>query len=465
MPAVDQELRSFLIQRRDYLVDQLAEFIRIPAVAVEGGPAIERMAQRAAVKCEEAGLTARVEGTAGNPVVYAVGGPEDAPFTLLTYGHYDVYPVTEQPGWTTDPFDPVVDGDRIHGRGSGDNKAQFLAHLNALQWWQRNAGGLPIRVKVILEGEEENGSQHLPEFVERNRDELAADLCVYSDGPMLPGDQPALLFGARGALVLEFHSSGPSRPLHSGNFGGVAANPILELCRLLAALVAANGDLRAPGADHGVPRPTPVERSALDALEFDAVSFRQHTGTDPLPQRFGESYYERLLYKPSFNVSAIHGGPTGPGARTVIPTSAVAKVDLRLVGDQDPDEVLRAIRRFAADQGFASIEVLEQFSQPPSRTPLDHPYAAIVEQAVGSGFGKAPVRVPSLAGTTPDYVFTKLLGIPTIMVPFAPADVNHHAPGESMKISLFLGGIRASSHLIQLIAEACRDGSLPRLAR
>src|SRR6266536_1782401 len=429
---VPPELDAYLDDHRDYLIDQLKELIRIPAVAVEGGPAIRQMAERGAAKCQEAGLDARIEDTGGHPVVYAGGGPDDAPLTLLTYGHYDVFPVSGQPGWRTDPFEPVVSGDRIYARGAGDNKGQFLAHLNALQWWQREAGGLPIKVKVILDGEEEAGSPHLPEFIERNRDELAADLCVYSDGPMLAGDRPALLFGVRGALGMELHASGPAQPLHSGNFGGVVANPVLDLARLLAGMVAPNGDLRVPGADKGLPEVTPVERAALDGLELDAEDFRARTGVEPLPQRFGEPFYERLLYKPSFNVSGIAGGHTGAGARTLIPVSAMARVDMRLVGQQDPAEVLAAVRRFVREQGFANVEVRKLFSQPPSRTPLDHPYADLVEQAVAEGFGRRPARVPSLAGTTPDYVFTRLLGVPSIMVPFAPADENHHAPNESM---------------------------------
>lgn len=454
------DLGSYLTERGEDLLEELLEFVRIPAVGAEGGPAIDRMARRAAAKCEDAGLAVRVEQTSGHPVVYGSAGPDDAPFTLLMYGHYDVFPVTDQPGWNTDPFEPVVDGDRVYGRGTGDNKGQFLAHLNALQWWQRAHGGLPIAVKVILEGEEEMGSPSLPEFIERNRAELTADLCVYSDGPMLPGDVPALLFGVRGALVLEMHSTGAAMPLHSGNYGGVVANPILELARLLAELVAPNGDLRYVGAEKGLPEVSPAERVALDRLDFDPADFRKRTGVEPLPHRFGEPYYERLLYRPSFNVSGIAGGYAGKGMKTLIPPSAVAKVDLRLVGDQDPDETLAAIATFAEERGFSGVEVRKLFSQPPSRTELDHPYAEVVERAVAAGFGRPPLRVPSLAGTTPDYVFTKLLGIPSIMLPFAPTDENHHAPNESMKISLFNGGIRTAALLIEQIAAGCRDGSL-----
>lgn len=450
MPHI--ELPEYLKNNEERLVNELIDLIRIPAIAVEGGPDIARMAEAAAAKCERAGLSVSIEQTSGNPVVFAEGGPSDAPFTLMMYGHYDVFPIADQIGWESEPFEPLRREDRIFARGSGDNKGQFLAHLNALEWWQREAGGLPIKVKLILEGEEEMGSPNLPEFIERHRDRLGADLAVYSDGPMLPGDRPSLLFGVRGALCMEVHAEGPRQPLHSGNFGGVVTNPILELSRLFAEMIAPNGDLRIPDAEKGLPEINPAEREALDRLEFDAAEFTERTGVQPLPARFGEAYYERLLYKPSYNVSGITGGHTGKGLKTLIPTSAMAKVDMRLVGDQDPDDVLARIRRFVDEQGFSGIEVRKLFSQPPSRTPIDHSLADVVERAVADGFGKQPVRVPSLAGTTPDYVFTKLLGIPSIMLPFAPADENHHAPNESMKISLFFGGTRASARLIELLA-------------
>lgn len=444
---------DYLFVRRGQLVRQLEDFIRVPAVAAEGGPELRRMAELTADKCEEAGLDTRIEDTVGSSVVLAAGGPEDSPFTLLTYGHYDVFPVAGQHGWDTDPFEPVRRGDRIYARGSGDNKGQFLAHLNAIQWWQREASGLPIRVKMIIEGEEEVGSPNLPGLILRNQDELAGDLCVYSDGPMLSGDRPALLFGVRGALCMEFHATGPAQPLHSGNFGGVVANPILELAQLFALMFGPDGHLRVPGVEKGLPEITPAEREALDELVFDEAAFRAQTGVEPLSARHHEPYFERLLYKPSFNISGIDGGHTGPGIKTLVPTSAMAKVDMRLVGQQDPDEILTAIQTFTADNGFDNIEVRKLFSQPPSRTPIDHPYAEVIGRAVSYGFGRRPVRVPSLAGTTPDYVFTKLLGMPSVMVPFAPSDENHHAPNESMKISLFLAGTRASARLIGALSE------------
>lgn len=449
--TVPAGLDAYLADNHDRLLDELLDLIRIPGVAADDTPAVHRTAEAVAAKCERAGLDVRVEQTEGSPVVWATAGPRDAAVHLLAYGHYDVFPVSGQTGWETEPFEPVVRGDRIYARGSGDSKGQFLAHLNAYEWWQRQRGGLPVRLTMILEGEEEVGSPHLPAFIEAHRDELRADLCVYSDGPMLGGDQPAILFGSRGALCMEFRAHGPSRPLHSGNFGGTVANPILRLSRLFSEMIAPNGDLLVPGVEQGMPAITAAERSALDHMAFDEDAFVAQTGQRPVPLEFGEPYYERLLYKPSFNVSGIHGGEVGK-LKTLVPTDAVAKVDMRLVGRQDPDVVLAAIREFMLDKGYTDIEVTKLFSQPPSRTPIDHPKADIVERAVAAAFGRDVARVPSLSGTTPDWVFTKLLGLPTFMVPFGPVDENHHGPNESMKTSLLLGGTKAIATLVDLLA-------------
>jgi acetylornithine deacetylase/succinyl-diaminopimelate desuccinylase-like protein len=452
--TVPDGLAAHVAAHRDRYVDELCELIRIPGVAAEDTAAVHATADAVAARCERAGLATTVDQTPGNPIVRATAGPEDAPVRLVTYGHYDVFPVAGQTGWNTEPFEPVLDGDRIWARGSADSKGQFLAHLNAYEWWQRENGGLPVKLTMILEGEEEIGSPNLPAWAEAHRDELRADMCVYSDGATLGGDQPAILFGSRGALCMEFRAQGPKRPLHSGNFGGTVTNPITRLARLFAEMVEPNGDLRIPGAEVGMPEVTAAERAALEGMAFDAGAFTEQTGQRPLPQRFGEQYYERLLYKPSFNLTGIGGGHTDK-FKTLIPADAVAKVDLRLVGKQDPDAVLAAIRRFISDRGYDDISVTKILSQPPSRTPIDHPHADVVERSVRAGFGREVARVPSLSGTTPDWVFTKVLGLPTFMVPFGPVDENHHGPNESMKTSLLLGGIKT---VATLIGELARNG-------
>jgi acetylornithine deacetylase/succinyl-diaminopimelate desuccinylase-like protein len=437
--------------RADGFVATLLESVRIPSVSLTGegiGEAVDFLTKR----MKQWGFAVQVFPTASQPIVYGEIGPKDAPFTWLTYGHYDVYPADARAeGWNTDPWQPVVDGDRIWGRGTGDNKGQHLALLNAIALYRELHGELPIRIKIVLEGDEETGSRPLPEFVGKNRDMLRADLCCYSDGPMFPNDQPVLLMGVRGVLGLEFAATGAKRNLHSGNFGGVAPNPTLDLIHLLAEMVDRDGRLLVPGAGYADVTVTPSEAAAVKTLPLDREGVMASMGVPPTVSD-PASFHERLMLRPAFNVSGFASGYTGTGHKTIIFKEALAKADIRLVGGQDPAQVLAAVRRFAADRGYANIEIRELKSTPASRTSLDNPFVPVVREAVAKGFGRAPLVVPSLGGTTPDYVFTRLLGLPSIVVPLAPYDENNHAPNESTKVSLYLAGIRSGMHLIEALA-------------
>lgn len=438
--------------RADALVRTLLESVRIPSVSLTG----EGIADQVAFlrrRLQDWGFAVEVHQTSSHPIVYAEIGPREARFTWLLYGHYDVYPADEkQEGWRTRPFEPVVEEDRIWGRGTGDNKGQHLAMLHAIALSRELHGELPIRVKVILEGDEETGSAPLPKFVEAHRARLAADLCCYSDGPMFPNDQPVLLMGVRGNLGLEFHARGARRNLHSGNFGGVAPNPTLDLVHLLAEMVDREGRLQVPGAGYAEVAVAPADLAAVRALGVDRAGFRASVGCEPTTGADDALFHERLMLRPAFNVSGFAAGYTGPGQKTIIFKEALAKADVRLVGGQDPDKVLEAIRRFAAERGYGGIEIRGIKATPASRTPLDHPLVPRVKAAVARGFGRDPLVVPSLGGTTPDYVFTRLLGLPSIVVPLAPYDENNHAPNESTKVSLYLAGVRSGLHLIEALA-------------
>jgi acetylornithine deacetylase/succinyl-diaminopimelate desuccinylase-like protein len=441
-------IESAVRERSDALVRTLLESVRIASVSLTG----EGIADQVGFlrkRLEGWGFTVEVHDTTSHPIIYAETGPKDARFTWLLYGHYDVYPADEkQEGWKTKPFEPVVDGDRIWGRGTGDNKGQHLAMLSAIALWRELHGELPIRIKVILEGDEETGSVPLPKFAEENRARLKADLCCYSDGPMFPNDQPVLLMGVRGILGLEFHAKGAKRNLHSGNFGGVAPNPTLELIHLLAEMVDRDGKLQVRGAGYADVTVAAADLAAVRALAVDHAGFRDSVGVEPTTGTNDGLFHERLMLRPAFNVSGFASGYTGAGQKSIIYKEALAKADVRLVGGQDPAKVLKAIQDYARDRGYHGIEICGIKATPASRTPLDHPMVPLVKDAVTKGFGRAPLVVPSLGGTTPDYVFTGMLGLPSIVVPLAPYDENNHAPNESTKVSLYLAGIRTGLHLI-----------------
>ena len=439
-------------QRADSLVRTLLDSVRIASVSLTG-EGIDDQVGFLRKRLEGWGFAVEVHPTTSHPIIYAETGPTSARFTWLLYGHYDVYPADEkQEGWRTKPFEPVVEGDRIWGRGTGDNKGQHLAMLNAIALYREMHGELPVRIKVILEGDEETGSVPLPKFVEANRERLRADLCCYADGPMCPNDQPVLLMGVRGNLGLEVHSKGAKRNLHSGNLGGVSPNATLELIHLLAEMVDRDGKLRVPGAGYADVTVSPADLAAVRALSVDHAGFVDTVGTEPTTGDDDALFHERLMLRPAFNVSGFSAGYTGQGIKNIIYKEAMAKADVRLVGGQDPAAVFAAIEKFVRDRGYKGIEVRNLKGTPASRTPLDHPLVPLVRDAVAKGFGRAPLVVPSLGGTTPDFVFTRILGIPSIVVPLAPYDENNHAPNESTKVSLYLAGIRSGLHLLEAFA-------------
>lgn len=444
------DVDGYLAQHEDRLIASLAEFISIASVSTTGSdmtPAIEFLLDELAA----AGLDGEVLETEGNPVVYAEGGPPDPAFELLIYGHYDVFPGDERDAWRTPPFEPTVYGDRIYGRGAGDNKGQILAQIAAVRLISEAGGGLRGKVKILIEGEEEIGSKSLPQVVSDHRGRLGADLCFYSDGPMFPGDQPVVLFGVRGFVLIELTATGAERVVHSGNFGGVVPAPAMDLCRLLASLVDADGRILVAGLEEGVSAPSEAERAAIAKLADPVPGFRAELGVQP--RVTGAEFYESLMLRPYLNIAGIESGSVAPGVRPIVPKEASAKLELRLVGDQDPERVVDAIREHAERHGFGDVSLRPIVGQPASRTPLDHPLASIVQSAVTAGFGTEPLLVPALGATTPEYVFTKLLGLPTFAVPFAPYDESNHAPNESTRISLFLGGIRTTAALLGALPE------------
>ncbi|MBK7658062.1 MAG: M20/M25/M40 family metallo-hydrolase [Betaproteobacteria bacterium] len=256
----------------------------------------------------------------------------------------------------------------------------------------------------------------------------------------------------RGNLGVEFHATGAKRNLHSGAYGGVAPNPTLELIHLLAEMVDREGKMLVPGAGYADVTITPSEAEAVKRIPLDLAGVEASIGVKPTVTD-PATFHERLMLRPAFNVSGFTSGYTGSGQKTIIFKEALAKADIRLVGGQDPAAVFAAIRKFAADRGYAGIEIRELKGTPPSRTSLDSPFVPMVRQAVADGFGREPLVVPSLGGTTPDFVFTKLLGLPSIVVPLAPYDENNHAPNESTKVSLYLAGIRSGMRLIEAMGK------------
>lgn len=439
-------------------LDELLSLLRIPSVSAQG-TGLEDCAAALAGIMSSGGIGAELLPTAGAPVVYAhLPGPPGAP-TILFYGHYDVQPPDPLDAWHSPPFEPEIRDGRIWARGAGDNKGQLLAHVFAVQAYLATGTSLPVGVKFLFEGEEESGSPNLEGFVAANRDLLGADVVITSDGPKHESGRPLVFFGLRGLLYVELEARGANRDLHSGNKGGLAPNPAMALCRLAATLKTADNRVAVDGFYDDVRPPTPYERELLAAIPFDAAALAADLGLSELDQVGDLSPLEALMFEPTLNICGLHSGYGGPGGKTVIPARAVMKIDMRLVADQDPDDIWLKLQRHVAQHG-PGIELRRRAGgTAPSKTRPDLPVCQAIIAAVRRASGEEPVILPTLGASMPDHIFTKTLGLPSVGVPYANPDENNHSPNENLGLAEYYSGIRTSAYLLEALGPPQGSGT------
>jgi acetylornithine deacetylase/succinyl-diaminopimelate desuccinylase-like protein len=399
------------------------------------------------------GLEPRLLETSGHPMVYAewLGAP-DKP-TVLFYGHYDVQPPDPLDLWNSPPFEPEIREGRIYARGVADNKAQHFSHIAAIGGWLETTGSLPVNVKVLLEGEEEVGSPHLDEAVATYRDLLTADLVYTSDGPVTDSAYPEISFGVRGLLYIELRTKGPNRDLHSGHWGGVAPNPIWTLVRALNTMIDDQNHILIDDFYDNVAAPTPGARAAMEALPFDVGEAIGRIGLSEMVPPADLPYADRIMAQPTLNLAGISGGYGGPGSKTIIPSVAMAKIDMRLVPNQTPNEIWQKVSahlaKFAPD-----VEVVRlDGGMLPSYTPVEHPLAEVVREAIAFGFGSRPIDIPLVGGSLPDAVWTKTLGLPSFLVSYGDPPQANHSPNESYSVDRLWQGMHTSAALLAILGE------------
>ena len=398
-----------------------------------------------------AGFAARQMPTAGYPMIYAERCNAPGKPTVVIYGHYDVQPPEPLDLWESPPFEPTIRNGHIYARGAGDNKGQFFAQICGARAWLETAGELPVNVKFLIEGEEENGSPHLDAFVAEHGDLLKADLVYTSDGPVLDDAHPEIVFGVRGVLSFELRARGARADLHSGNWGGIVPNPAWTLVHLLGTMLSPNYDVLIDGFYDDVRPVTPLMEQAIARVPLDKTAALASVGIEKLPPPDGVGYFERLMARPTLTINGLTSGYQGAGSKTVLPATASAKLDIRLVADQRADDVFQKVVEHV-QRHAPGVEVVRQGSMEPSATPLDHPMAAPVRRAVERGFGKPPIDLPALGGSLPDAVWTRTLGLPSFLVPYCNADERNHAPNENMEVARFYAGIRTAAALFAELA-------------
>ncbi|MFK7962289.1 MAG: dipeptidase [Phycisphaerales bacterium] len=447
--AIDAEL--------DASVARLSDLLSIPSVSTD--PAYNDDVARAAAWCRDQladiGFDAQVHETTGHPMVVAVDGPEDAP-TVLYYGHYDVQPPEPLELWDSPPFEPqVVDGPhgkRIVARGAVDDKGQLLTFIEAFRAWKKVHGELPVRVKVMLEGEEESGSPSLEPFLEANKQKLAADVCVVCDTGMWDINTPAVTYMLRGLVYLQVTLHGPSHDLHSGMYGGAVPNPNNVLARILGQLHDDEGRVQIPGFYDDVRELSDEEAAMWRGLGFDEAAFLGSAGiaADAGRGEAGRSVLERTWSRPTCDVNGMWGGYTGRGAKTVIPAESSAKISCRLVADQDAEKVRDGLMQFIRERTPAGCRVeFEQFGcEGAIRVPTESSWLDAARAGLEDEYG-TPAALIGTGGSIPVVgSFQHILGFDSLLVGFGLDDDRMHSPNEKFELTCYHRGIRSHAAIL-----------------
>lgn len=443
------DLFAYVDQHEQVLLTRLIDYLRRPSISAYG-EGIGEVAAYIADIMRQMGLHVQIMPTSGWPMVFGSSIVQPGAPTVLLYGHYDVQPPDPLEEWTTPPFEPAVRGGRLYARGVADNKGQHFAQLMALETLLTCRGSLPCNVKVLLEGEEEVGSPHMPEFIAAHSADLGADLVIVSDGPVHESGRSIIRFGVRGVLDIELRARGANRDLHSGNWGGIVPNPLWTLVHLLATMKNERGEITIDGFYENVQPLNELERAALAKLPIDVEKVKQSLDLQRLDEPQERGYFERLSAWPTLTINGLHGGYGGPGSKTVLPHEAVAKCDIRLVEAQTAEEILAKVKAHV-QRHAPQVSVHSYGAMDPSKTPLDSPFTEILNRAITAAQGEEPLLVPAMGGSLPDYVFTKTLGIPAFGVPYANADEANHAPNENMEIARFFMGIKTGVAMLSYL--------------
>jgi acetylornithine deacetylase/succinyl-diaminopimelate desuccinylase-like protein len=458
MPSISSRLEHVLATldgRKAASITSLKQFLSIPSVSAQPGHAhdVQLCAAWLAEQLRFADLDANVIPTAGHPLVIARNKHQAGRPTVLLYGHYDVQPAEPLDLWTSPPFAPAVRDGAIWARGAADDKGQVWAHVEAIMAWQ-GAGGLPVNLIAVIEGEEEVGSVNLGAYLKSHRHALQCDIAIVSDTSMFSPEIPAITYGLRGLVYLEVILTGATHDLHSGIYGGVAPNPANALCEILATLHDEKGRVNVPGMYDDLDPVSEAERAMWESLLSEDEQTKKDLGIDILPGETDFSPRERAWARPTCDINGITSGYQGPGAKTVIPAQASAKVSMRLAPRQDPAKIEAAFIQAMHDRCPAGyqLKIISHGGSPAVLTPLEGPAIAAAKEACEIGFGAAPAMVRGGGSIPVVGYFSTILDANTLLVGFGLSDDRVHSPNEKFNLNCLHGGARTAAALYETLA-------------
>jgi len=459
MASIDAVLTQ-LDSNLDGALTRLFELLAIPSISTDPAfaPDCERAAQWLSTELSAVGFSATVRPTAGRPMVvaHAKAARRDVPHVLF-YGHYDVQPVDPRELWKSDPFKPervaTPDGEQIVARGASDDKGQLMTFVEACRAFSET-GGLPCDVSILFEGEEETGSPSLPAFLADNKAELKADLALVCDTGMWDSETPSITTMLRGLVLEEVVIHGASRDLHSGMFGGAAVNPIHVLARIIADLHGPDGRITVPGFYEGVEELPDAVANQWKALPFDEAAFLREVGLSVPVGETDRSVLEKVWSRPTCDVNGIHGGYTGQGSKTVLPSMASAKFSFRLVAKQNPTKIAEAFRAFVRSRlpADCTAEFISHGASPALQLPFSSEALNRARRALGQEWGKEPVLAGS-GGSIPIVgSFKQDMKMDALMIGFSLDDDRIHSPNEKYNLTSFSKGARSWARILSALA-------------
>ncbi len=444
------EVLSTLDAELPQALTRLQDFLRIPSISTD--PAhqgdVRAAAEWLAAELAALGFEVSVRDTPGHPMVVAHSQP-GARRPLLFYGHYDVQPVDPLELWDRPPFEPEIqdtpEGRVIRGRGAADDKGQLMTFVEAFRAWKAVHGALPSDLVLLFEGEEESGSPSLQPFLRQNADELRAGIAMICDTGLYSDGRPAITTQLRGLLGEEITIRAADRDLHSGSFGGLAANPIQVLVDALSTVKDADGHITLPGFYEGVPELTDELRADWAALGFDAGDFLSRVGLGQPVGEKGRTGLEMVWNRPTFEINGITGGYTGDGFKTVLPAEARAKVSFRLTGTQDPQAIREAFRAHirAAVPADCRVEFHGHGASPASRMDISDPAFAAAKQALSEEWGREAAYIGAGGSIPIAGDFKQILGMDSMLIGFGRDDDRIHSPNEKYDLESFVKGARS----------------------
>lgn len=441
-----RRLFNYIEKNKQKYLEEIFELLRIPSISND------KVNILTAANClkkimVKSGLKTKIFSTGGNPIVYGERINKNNAPTILFYGHYDVKSPDPLDLWRSKPFEPVIKNGKIYARGAADDKCQLYIGIKGFEAYLKINKDFPINFKCIFEGEEEIQSPNLAKFVSENKELLKSDLLIASDSYIHEDGIPVVYLGNKGILYIEITVVCAKKDFHSMRAPAVP-NAIWRLINLLNILKGEDGIIKIDGFYENVKNLSDFEIESVKKIPYNEKAILEEIGIKKfIKNRTENNYYYNLVFEPTCNICGIYGGFIGKGSKTILPHKATAKIGMRLVPNQDPEEILKKLKNHLKKYGYSDAKIKVLGMSYPIRCTIST-YVTLIKEAIEEVWGITPLMYPNTPGTAPSYIFTRYLNLYTILIPFALTDENSHAPNENFPVDSITKGIKTIANII-----------------